>query len=129
MSVGKPRNNFELAADAKRHLLLAGGIGITPLTAMVHHLERTGGQYTLHYCTRGPEYAAFRDEFAPLAGKGRVVFHYDGGIPANGLDIVGLLRRYEEGTHLYHCGPPGFMAVCMRAAAESLALEKNTTPK
>jgi vanillate O-demethylase ferredoxin subunit len=118
VSVGKPRNNFELAADAKRHLLVAGGIGITPLKAMVHQLERAGDDYTLHYCTRGPEYAAFQDEFAPLTGKGRVVLHYDGGIPAKGLDIAGLLARHDEGTHLYYCGPPGFMAACKRAAAD-----------
>lgn len=117
VSVGKPRNNFPLAADAKRHLLLAGGIGVTPLKAMAHQLERTGGEYILHYCTRDPRYTAFCDEFAPLVAKGRVVYHHDGGIPANGLDIAGLLRDYEDGTHLYYCGPPGFMAACRRAAA------------
>lgn len=117
VSVGQPRNNFPLAEGARRHLLLAGGIGITPLKSMAHHLERTGGDYVLHYCTRVPEYTAFRDELAPLVEKGRAVFHFDGGVPANGLDIAGLLESREEGTHVYYCGPPGFMAACERATA------------
>lgn len=117
VSIGKPRNNFPLAASARRHLLIAGGIGVTPLMAMVHSLERAGGDYTLHYCTRAAEHTAFRDELDPLAAKGRVMFHFDGGVPAAGLDIAALLREYDEGTHLYYCGPPGFMAACERAAA------------
>ena len=115
VAVSYPRNNFTLVDDAKRHLLIAGGIGVTPLKAMVHHLERTKAEYTLHYCTKGPEYAAFREEFAPLMAKGRVVMHFDGGIPKHGLDIAELLREYEEGAHLYYCGPPGFMAACKRS--------------
>lgn len=117
VSVGRPRNNFPLAADARRHLLLAGGIGVTPLMAMVHKLEREAADYTLHYCAKGPQFAAFRDELAPLERKGRAHFHYDGGIPANGLDIAALLAGYEAGTHLYYCGPAGFMTACKRAGA------------
>jgi tert-butyl alcohol monooxygenase/tert-amyl alcohol desaturase reductase len=117
VSVGKPRNNFPLAGDAKRHLLLAGGIGITPLKAMVHQLERAGGNYTLHYCTKAPRHTAFRDEFASLIAKGRVKYHHDGGNPSNGLDIAALLQDYQDGTHLYYCGPPGFMAACKRSSA------------
>jgi tert-butyl alcohol monooxygenase/tert-amyl alcohol desaturase reductase len=115
VSVGRPRNNFSLSPNARRHLLLAGGIGVTPLVAMVHHLERTGGQYVLHYCTRDRAHTAFFDELQAAAAKGRVVHHYDQGDPRNGLDIARLLTEYEQGTHLYYCGPPGFMAACTRA--------------
>ena len=115
VAVGYPRNTFSLIDGANRYLLLAGGIGVTPLKSMVHHLDRIGAEYTLHYCAKAPEYAAFRDEFAPLVAKGRVIMHFDGGNPANGLDIAELLRKYEEGTHLYFCGPPGFMAACSRS--------------
>jgi vanillate O-demethylase ferredoxin subunit len=117
VSVGEPRNNFPLVPRASRHLLLAGGIGITPLLAMARFLERTGGDYTLHYCTRDSSVTAFREDLAPLAAKGRVAFHHDGGVPANGLDIARLLATREEGAHLYYCGPPGFMAACEKAAA------------
>ena len=115
VSVGRPRNNFALSADAKRYLLLAGGIGVTPLKAMAHELDATGADYTLHYCTRDPAHTAFHEEFRAPASKGRVMHHHDGGIPGKGLDIAGLLKAYEEGTHLYYCGPPGFMAACKRA--------------
>lgn len=112
VAVGYPRNNFELVEGAKRYLLLAGGIGVTPLKAMVHRLDQVQADFTLHYCAKAPEYAAFRSELAPLVADGRVVMHFDGGNPDNGLDIETLLRNYEEGTHLYYCGPPGFMATC-----------------
>lgn len=117
VSVGQPRNNFPLAEEAGRHLLLAGGIGITPMMSMVHVLERTGADYELHYCSRGPEVTAFREELAPPAAKGRVSFHFDGGVPANGLDIARLLDNPRAGAHLYYCGPPGFMGACARAAS------------
>lgn len=117
VSVGHPRNNFALVPDAKRFILLAGGIGVTPLKAMAHHLEGLGTPYNLYYCTRGTNQTAFRDEFAPLAAQGRVIFHHDGGNPEKGLDIAGLLRTHEPGTHVYYCGPVGFMAACKQASA------------
>jgi len=117
VSVGLPRNNFALAAGAERHLLVGGGIGITPLKTMAHTLAAAGADFRLHYCARSPEHAAFRDELIALGGEGRVAFHYDGGNTADGLDIAALLRTQDAGTHLYYCGPPGFMAACAAAAA------------
>ena len=116
VAVGYPRNNFSLVERAKRHLLLAGGIGVTPLKSMVHRLARIKAEYTLHYCAKAPEYAAFQNEFASFVDEGRVVMHFDGGNPADGLDVAELLRKCEEGTHLYYCGPPGFMGACMRTS-------------
>src|SRR5688572_12278994 len=54
VEVALPRNHFPLAADAERHLLLAGGIGITPIMAMVAELKRRRAEFRLHYCTRSP---------------------------------------------------------------------------
>jgi vanillate O-demethylase ferredoxin subunit len=117
VTVGLPRNNFQLVEGARRYLLVAGGIGVTPLKAMVHRLERSGAKYVLHYCARSPSHAAFLDEMASLSAKGRVVMHYDGGDPAKGLDIADLLRHPEEGDALYYCGPPAFMTACAQASA------------
>ena len=117
VEVSLPRNHFPLAEDAERHLLLAGGIGITPIMAMIAELRRRRAEFRLHYCTRGPEKTAFRDELDLLAAIGRVVFHYDGGDPAKGLDIAALLRDREPGTHLYCCGPTGMMTAAVTAAA------------
>ena len=110
-----PRNNFPLA-DAEHYLLIAGGIGITPIMAMVAELRRRHADFRLHYCTRSPEETAFLDDLAVLAAQGRVVFHHDGGDPAKGLDIAATLRDYRPGTHLYYCGPAGMMAAAAMAS-------------
>ena len=115
--VGKPRNNFPLHEDAKHHLLLAGGIGVTPMMAMIARLQATGADFKLHYCTKAPEYTAFRLELAELVKSGRVELHYDGGDPRNGLDIAALLKNPAPGTHLYYCGPAGFMRAAKAASA------------
>jgi ferredoxin-NADP reductase len=112
-----PRNHFPLLDTAERHLLLAGGIGITPIMAMVAELKRRRADFRLHYCTRSPERTAFRDELDLLAAQGRVVFHYDGGDPARGLDIAALLREPQPGTHFYYCGPAGMMKAAAAASA------------
>jgi ferredoxin-NADP reductase len=115
--VSLPRNNFPLAEDAAQHLFLAGGIGITPIMAMIAELRRRGADFLLHYCTRSLEATAFRDELDLLAAQGRVRFHHDGGDPSRGLDIAAVLREPRSGTHLYYCGPPGMMAAAAAASA------------
>ena len=117
VEVSLPRNNFPLAEEAERHLFLAGGIGITPIMAMIAELRRRGAEFLLHYCTRSPEATAFREELDLLAAQGKVCFHHDGGVPARGLDIAALLRDPQPGTHLYYCGPAGMMATAAAAAA------------
>jgi len=112
-----PRNNFPLAKEAERHLMIAGGIGITPIMAMVAELRRRHAEFRLHYCTRSPEETAFLDDLAILAAQGHVQFHHDGGDPAKGLDLFTTLREHRPGTHLYYCGPAGMMAVAARASA------------
>jgi ferredoxin-NADP reductase len=111
-----PRNNFPLTVQAEHHLLIAGGIGITPIMAMIAELRRRRADFRLHYCTRSPEETAFLDNLAILAAQGRVIFHYDGGDPAKGLDITATLREYLPGTHLYYCGPAGMMAAVAAAS-------------
>src|SRR5258708_7259638 len=117
VEVSLPRNHFPLAEGAERHLLLAGGIGITPVMAMIAELKRRRAEFCLHYCARTPEKTAFRDELDLLAAMGKVVFHYDGGDPAKGLDIAALLPEPQERTHLYCCGPAGMMETTIAPSA------------
>ncbi|MBP2316177.1 PDR/VanB family oxidoreductase [Azospirillum soli] len=117
LDVSGPHNFFPLAAGARHSVLLAGGIGITPILAMMEQLRRTGQSFELHYCTRTRERSAFADRLASEVADGRARLHHDGGDPRNGLDIAGLLRSPREGTHLYYCGPPGFMKAAQEAAA------------
>lgn len=109
-SVSGPDNHFPLAGrEAKSHLLLAGGIGVTPMMAMMEELEAADKPYTLHYCTRSREKTAFLDRLDKRIADGKVVLHHDGGDPSKGLDIPDLITQYKVGTHVYACGPSGFM--------------------
>ncbi len=116
LEVSAPRNHFPLAGpEAQLHLLLAGGIGITPMMAMIRELEARGARWRMHYCTRSPERTAFRGELMPYVTAGKVTFHHDGGDPARGLDLAGTLSKFDIGTHVYFCGPSGFMSATKAA--------------
>ena len=69
LAISAPHNNFRLARAAKETLLVAGGIGITPLLAMARSLAASRQAFHLHYFVRSPQHAAFRDEFSSFAGK------------------------------------------------------------
>jgi len=112
-----PRNNFRIRADARKVLLIAGGIGVTPLKSMAHELERAGIAYELHYCAKDARHAAFGDELRAMALAGRVHYHFDGGVPGRGLDLAALLAAPADGTHVYYCGPAGFMKACAEATS------------
>lgn len=117
LKVGAPRNAFGLKPGASHVILLAGGIGITPLKAMAHVLAAQGGSFELHYCARTSKHAAFLDELGALVPQGRLHLHFDGGDPARGLDIAGLLSSPTPETNVYFCGPGGFMKACSDAAS------------
>ena len=92
LPVSLPRNHFPLR-EGPHHLLIAGGIGITPLFSMIEVLRRDKVSFELHYCSRTPELTAFLPELAQLAERG-VVSHYFSRIARpQRLDIAGLLAR------------------------------------
>ena len=111
-----PRNTFPLCVDAERHLLIAGGIGITPILAMPYALHRDGATFEVHYCARDAECASFADELRSLCAPGHLHFHFDDGDPARGLDLRELLEAYKANTHLYVCGPKGLLDGAVVAA-------------
>jgi ferredoxin-NADP reductase len=117
VTVSAPRNNFRLAPAAKKVILLAGGIGMTPLKSMAHALEATGVPFELHYCARNAGCVAFREQLESRWEHGKLHFHFDHGDPAQGLDIAGLLRTAGDDTHLFYCGPGGFMKACAEASS------------
>lgn len=118
LQICAPKNHFRLAADAKRSLLLAGGIGITPLLCMAEHLAAQDADFELHYCTRSLDRTAFTDRIQESSFASRVKFHLDDGPPEQLLDIAGVLADPEPGTHLYVCGPSGFLDLVRRTAAD-----------
>lgn len=116
LTISAPRNHFGLAHEAKKHLLLAGGIGVTPILCMAERLANTGADFALHYATRAPERTAFRQRIAASPFASRVQFHYDNGDAAQKLDLQTLLGQPQAGTHLYVCGPKGFMDAVLNTA-------------
>lgn len=116
LTVGAPRNAFALVPGAAHTVLLAGGIGITPIKAMAHTLAAQGQSFEVHYCARTARNAAFVAELRALVPPERLHFHFDNGVPGQGLDIAALLAQQPAGAHLYYCGPVGFMKACADAS-------------
>ncbi|WP_332748068.1 PDR/VanB family oxidoreductase [Hydrogenophaga sp.] len=116
LHISTPKNHFPLACDAAHHLLLAGGIGITPLLAMAEQLTRDGASFELHHASRTRERTAFVEHMATAPFARQVHHHFDDGDAAQKLDIAALLRQAAPGTHLYTCGPQGFMDAVLGTA-------------
>jgi ferredoxin-NADP reductase len=109
LRIGLPRNNFPLVPRAEQTVLIGGGIGITPLLAMSYHCIRSGMPFTLHYCARTRGKAAFLHELAAEPLRDRTSLHFDDGDPAQHFVPRRDLPPPAAGTHLYVCGPTGFM--------------------
>jgi vanillate monooxygenase ferredoxin subunit len=103
-----PINNFPLNDTAEQHLLIAGGIGITPILSMARALTTAKAAYRLHYCARSPAEMAFKAEIEKLCGE-RALLQFDGGDPSRGLDLKALLSHFRLGRHVYVCGPRGLI--------------------
>ena len=110
-----PLNNFRLSDDASEHVLIAGGIGITPILAMGRALKARGAKFHLDYCTKSRDETAFLAEVEDVFGD-NVTFHHDGGDPSKGIDLGARLKDRPEGAHLYICGPAGLILAAETAA-------------
>lgn len=109
LQISAPRNLFPLAADSGASLLIGGGIGITPMIAMAYALHAAGKAFELHYCGRSRSTCAFVDDLAGSAFADRVHFHFDDEQNGERLDLANLLEAAADDSHLYTCGPNGFM--------------------
>jgi ferredoxin-NADP reductase len=99
--VSAPRNNFPLYERAPRHVLVAGGIGITPFASMARALVEQGKDFMLHYCARSPHQAPLLRELNEVCGS-RLQCWFSQGGPRFDPNIIG---PYDPGTHVYTCGP------------------------
>ncbi len=104
LRISEPRNRFELVSG-RPGLLLAGGIGVTPLLCMARQLRATGTPFEFHYCARTRARAAFQDD--PVL-RGHASFHFDDESDTR-LDIPAWLADAPRDAHLYVCGPGGFI--------------------
>lgn len=117
LTVSEPRNLFGLAPDAGQHLLVAAGIGITPLLSMAHQLQRDGQEFQLHYFARSREQAAFVPLLEQAAFADRVHCHFGVARHEQLAALAALASAADSGTHLYTCGPKEFM----RRVAETVS--------
>ncbi|KRF28587.1 PDR/VanB family oxidoreductase [Phycicoccus sp. Soil802] len=116
LQVTQPLQNFPLSVAAPRHVLLAGGIGITAVAAMARVLRAVGADYTLVYVGRSRERMAYVDELAGLHGD-RLVVHVDAEqTPLDAAELVGSIGRHPLAgvTELYMCGPIRLMDAVRR---------------
>jgi vanillate O-demethylase ferredoxin subunit len=118
LRISEPRNHFALAQGGKRSLLLAGGIGITPILCMAERLSNTGSPFELHYCSRSRERMAFHDRILAAPFAIHTLMHFDNGHDSQKLDLRAVLENPEIGCHVYVCGPTGFIDVVTKTARE-----------
>ena len=107
--VSAPVNDFALPRRAQDFLFIAGGIGITPIMAMIREARAQGKRFRLFYLSRSPETTAFIEELSAPDLKDSVVIHYDEGDPGKSLDLKPILAERKNREHLYCCGPRPLM--------------------
>jgi phthalate 4,5-dioxygenase reductase component len=117
LMVAAPVNDFKLPVRAQDLLFIAGGIGITPIMAMIKQARAEGKRFRLFYCTRSAETTAFMDELSAPELSGLVTIHHDQGDPAQSLDLKPILAERRNREHLYCCGPRPLMEA-VRAMAD-----------
>jgi tetrachlorobenzoquinone reductase len=128
LSVRAPRNNFPLEEGAEKSLLIAGGIGITPLWCMIQRLTELGRSWELFYSARTPKHAAFSAVLSEVAPRsGNVHFNFDQVPGGKMLDIAAIVSAADPRIHLYCCGPvqmlKSFEASCGGRPRETVHLE------
>ena len=110
LRVRGPRNLFALSPEHRRVVLIAGGIGITPIIAMAEHLARRDLDFQMHYCARSRAAAAFLDRLDAGACRHRVRYHFDDDPAAGRLDLGRLFAGLDTDQHVYLCGPNAMLA-------------------
>jgi len=117
IKISQPRNHFHLQETPDNFILLAGGIGVTPILSMAQRLKTLGKNFELHYCSRSEERTAFLDMIKNSSFSDKVRFHFDDAGDEQLLDIPSLVSNQPTGANLYVCGPQGFMDAVIDAAS------------
>jgi len=111
--ISHPINHFALDETAPFTYLMGGGIGVTPMIAMAHRLHAIGADFSLHYSSSTRDSAGFVNDLANMPWAHKVVYHFsDEGSRAD----LNALLKYNEGSHVYTCGPEVYMNAVIEAA-------------
>lgn len=116
LQIEGPRNHFALDPEATKTVLFGGGIGVTPMLAMGWELHARNADFTLHYATRSANRTAFLDLIETLPFRDSIRLHHDDGAGAQPIDLATDMPAPATGTHVYVCGPEGFMDWIIGAA-------------
>ncbi len=125
INVSEPRNHFSLVAAAKKSILFAGGIGVTPILCMAERLAQTGADFEMHYSARSAERMAFAKRIMASSFADKVRFHLNDGPADQKLDVKaalgkkGLFGGVPRDVHVYVCGPSGFMDWVLKTARDN----------
>ncbi|MGG5870818.1 PDR/VanB family oxidoreductase [Pseudomonas peli] len=117
LRISEPRNLFPLVHEAAYSMLFAGGIGITPILCMAERLAQIGAPFELHYSGRAAERMAFVERIRNSTFADGVHLHIDDGVSGR-LDAARVLSAPSSDSHLYVCGPNGFMDHVLDTARE-----------
>jgi ferredoxin-NADP reductase len=115
VSVVPPENDFPLNNNATHSILVAGGIGITPILAMARELQSLGRSAELHYSARGAGQAAFLGELRDFKSV-RTNFYDTSCGPDRRMNLKQVLGPLKQGTHIYVCGPHRLIADTLSVA-------------
>jgi len=119
LRISRPKNNFALRENKGRNILLAGGIGVTPLLSMSQALFRREAEFHLHYFVRSNSEMAFRDLITGSEWSSRVNYHF-GLVPPLLNDVLEeILRAPDADDLVYLCGPGPFMDVVRSSATNA----------
>lgn len=117
VTVSEPRNNFALREDAAYSLLIAGGIGITPLMSMIRRLQALGRPWKLFYAARTRRAAAFPGELDAIVPNADVDLHFDDEHAGRPLDLAAIIASAPAHAHIYCCGPVPMLEAFEKATA------------
>lgn len=109
LEVSKPMNNFPLDQRGMHFILIAGGIGITPLLSMAYKLKSLRKPFEFHICASSLESLPFRNELKAFDGLAKTHIHISGGDPSRRLDVPSLLEQPLAESLVYCCGPQSLM--------------------
>jgi tetrachlorobenzoquinone reductase len=120
IEIAAPLNHFPLVENAPHSVLIAGGIGVTPIRSMIQRLVAMGASWELHYASQTRQGAAFLDELADTSAScaSRASFAFSREADGGRLNLEEIVGAAPSGAHFYACGPAQMLTAFEQATAE-----------